>query len=188
MFNNRGTVFSLIILCLFSLCIFSVTATHAVEQSKGGPVLEPKVDRIVIGTKDFTLLAYSNGKILFDFQIATGVDTGPTPLGQFKIVSRLQNPWYTPDDEEAVEPGPRNPLGTRWLGINKPSYGLHGTKEPDSIGTRASEGCLRLHNSDIERLYRHVGKGTKVIIKKRIRKNLRTAQRIREDSHENRES
>jgi lipoprotein-anchoring transpeptidase ErfK/SrfK len=50
------------------------------------------------------------------------------------------------------------------LGINKPSYGIHGTNEPDSIGYSLSHGCVRLHNEDVEKLYEMVDIGTVVVI------------------------
>ncbi|MFB6357091.1 MAG: L,D-transpeptidase [bacterium] len=164
--SGTSKTFLAVTVCLLVLIGFS--PVEAVEMKRGGPIQAPRVDRIVIGLKDFRLLAFSDGKVVFDYPIATGVDTGPTPKGTFRVVSRLKYPWYTPDDKPAQAPGADNPLGTRWIGINKPSYGLHGTNEPGSIGTRASEGCIRLLNTKVEQLYRHVPKGTRVIIKKRL--------------------
>ncbi|MFB6345104.1 MAG: L,D-transpeptidase [bacterium] len=153
------------------LFVFIATPVFGVEQSRGGPVYKPVIDEIHVGLKNYKLLAFSNNKLVFEYPIAIGVDTGPTPTGKFTVTSRLKNPWHTPDDEPATEPGPNNPLGTRWIGISKPSYGLHGTKEPSSIGTKASEGCIRLSNRDVEELYRHVTKQTRVIIRSKLLHN-----------------
>lgn len=187
---NRSTVLPLHALII--LAFFACTPVLGAEQKRGGPVEEPTVDRIVIGLEEFQLIAYSEGKVLFHFPVTIGADTGPTPTGQFTITSRLQNPWYTPDDEEAREPRhPKNPLGARWLGINKPHYGLHGTNEPTVIREKASEGCVRLRNRDIEKLYRHVRRGTKVVIKRRLdlrNNNLRTVQHEPEEDSEKEES
>jgi lipoprotein-anchoring transpeptidase ErfK/SrfK len=171
-------------IAVFLLLLSAVSPALAIDQQRGGQLYEPLVDKIVVGVKDFRLVAISNNRVVFDYKVAVGADTGPTPTGQFTVVSRLKNPWYTPDDEPAVEPGsPKNPLGNRWIGISKPSYGLHGTNEPNSIGTKASEGCLRLRNQKIAKLYKHVPRGTPVIIKKRIPMkytNLRTVKHIPE--------
>jgi hypothetical protein len=52
-----------------------------------------------------------------------------------------------------IPSGPGNPLGPRWLGLNKKSYGIHGTNAPRSIGKAVSHGCIRLRNPDIVRLF-----------------------------------
>ncbi|MCP5120636.1 MAG: L,D-transpeptidase, partial [bacterium] len=58
--------------------------------------------------------------------------------------------------------GKDNPLGTRWLGVSKPHYGIHGTNLPESIGKRASGGCIRLHNAHVEELFELVEIGDTV--------------------------
>jgi len=155
-----------VLILLVGLLVGTGNPIEAVDQSRGGTIKQPVVDRIVVGLEDYTLVAVSGGRVLFDYTVAIGADTGPTPTGRFSVTSRLKHPWYTPDDEPAERPGsPKNPLGSRWIGISKPSYGLHGTNKPDAIGTKDSEGCVRLRNRHIERLYRHVPEGTPVIIK-----------------------
>lgn len=175
------------VLCLLIL-VATATPALSLDQSRGGVVKQPLVDRIVVSLQDFELVALSGNRVLFNYPVTTGADTGPTPTGRFRVTSRLKNPWYTPDGESNVEPGaPNNPIGSRWIGINKPSYGLHGTNNPEAIGTRASEGCIRLRNHQIEDLYRHVRKGTTVVIKQRFDRNysrLRTVQHTPEDEDE----
>jgi lipoprotein-anchoring transpeptidase ErfK/SrfK len=61
-----------------------------------------------------------------------------------------------------VPPGKWNPLGTRWLGLSRKGYGIHGTNAPKSIGKAASHGCIRLRNSDIEELFDLVSVGDAV--------------------------
>lgn len=179
---GRRGLFLLQILILSTLLVGA--PAFAVEQKRGGPIKKPIVDRIVIGLEEFQLLAYSRGEVLFHFPITIGADTGPTPTGRFEITSRLRNPWYTPDDEKALGPGhPKNPLGSRWMGINKPHYGLHGTKSPDVIRARASEGCVRLRNRDIEKLYRHVPRGTNVVIKRRLDLSKRNIRTVKHEPH-----
>ena len=88
-----------------------------------------------------------------------------TPVGMFRIRSnsKLINPeWpdprtgriYSPDD-------PANPIGERWLGLqgldeatrDLMGYGIHGTIAPETIGTQASMGCIRMRTKDIEVIY-----------------------------------
>ena len=61
-----------------------------------------------------------------------------------------------------VKPGPRNPVGTTWIALTKPTYGIHGTPDPRLIGKRASHGCIRLTNWDVEQLASAVKAGTVV--------------------------
>ena len=59
---------------------------------------------------------------------------------------------------------PENILGTRWLGIDKQGYGLHGSVDPTSIGKQVTAGCVRMPNKDVEELFDIVPVGTDVMI------------------------
>ena len=66
----------------------------------------------------------------------------------------------------AVIPGgsPRNPMGVRALTLDRDEIAIHGTNRPDSIGTFASYGCIRMHNRDIVDLFERVRVGTPVLV------------------------
>jgi hypothetical protein len=104
------------------------------------------------------------------FGVATGQAIYPTPLGQFEIVTKQENPWWYPPDSPwaagltPVPPGPGNPLGTRWMGLSAPGVGIHGTPDAASIGYSASHGCIRMRIADAEWLFGHVRIGTPVFI------------------------
>ena len=72
-----------------------------------------------------------------------------------------------PKDAEKVEiaPGPNNPVGTVWLGLTKPHWGIHGTPEPAKVGHSETNGCIHLTNWDAERLAKIVKVGAKVDVK-----------------------
>ena len=63
-----------------------------------------------------------------------------------------------------IGPGPRNPLGTRALRLDRGALVIHGTPQPWSIGQRSSHGCIRMRRADIERLYDLVPEQTPVFI------------------------
>ena len=63
-----------------------------------------------------------------------------------------------------IGPGPGNPLGNRWMGLDLKGYGIHGTNEPDSIGHAASHGCIRMGKRDVEDLFTRVRVGDVVEI------------------------
>ena len=63
-----------------------------------------------------------------------------------------------------MPPGPTTRSGTRWMGLNVPGVGIHGTDEPTSIGYSASHGCIRMQVPDAEWLFDHVEIGTTVYI------------------------
>lgn len=114
------------------------------------------------------LNVYLNNHIIYTFDVATGRQAEDTPEGQFQIVNKVKEPWYLPKDIPGGST--ENPLGTRWLGLNVPDtngykYGIHGTNNASSIGMYASDGCIRMHNKDVEWLFRHIPVGTIVIIK-----------------------
>jgi lipoprotein-anchoring transpeptidase ErfK/SrfK len=82
----------------------------------------------------------------------------PRAQSALTIVNRIPNPtYYHPG--KVIGPGSNNPLGTRWLGLNHKGYGIHGTDSPRSIGKAQSQGCIRLRNADIERLFEQVRAG-----------------------------
>ena len=100
-----------------------------------------------------------------------------TPLGQTKIVDRLENPnWYPPasvrlehqqrGDElpRIVGPGPDNPLGQYALMLETPGYFIHGTNREEGIGMRVTHGCIRMRSQDILELIYKVNVGTPVQI------------------------
>ncbi len=118
---------------------------------------------ILIDKSKNTLVLYSDGEAVKKYSVATG-KKNCTPVGEFKVTDKLVQPtWFKTG--AILPPGsPENALGTRWMGFDKPGYGIHGTIEPKSIGTQASEGCIRMLNEDVEELYSIVPAGTKVTI------------------------
>lgn len=109
-----------------------------------------------------TLLSEDNS-IIKVYAVSTG-ENNSTPLGTFEIVNKIKDPvWYR---EGAIVPAesPDNILGSRWLGLSEKGYGIHGTIDPDSVGRQATQGCVRMHNSDVEELYTIVTTGTEVTI------------------------
>jgi lipoprotein-anchoring transpeptidase ErfK/SrfK len=69
-----------------------------------------------------------------------------------------------PDLPEYMEGGPRNPLGARAMYLGSTLYRIHGSNEPETIGTAVSSGCIRMRNDDVIDLYEKVKVGTKVIV------------------------
>lgn len=118
---------------------------------------------IAVDRSENKLRLLENGQLLKVYPIATGTE-GNTPLGDFTIVNKLENPtWF--NEGKAYPPGaPENILGTRWLGFSKEGYGIHGTTEPDSIGKAVSHGCVRMFNEDVEEIYSMVPVGISVTI------------------------
>jgi lipoprotein-anchoring transpeptidase ErfK/SrfK len=116
---------------------------------------------IVVSLADRKLALLEGDKVLRVFDVAVGKPTTPSPEGDYRVVTRMANPtWYGP--RQVVPPGKTNPLGTRWMGLSVPGYGIHGTSAPNSIGKAASHGCIRMRNHDAEELFEMVPVGTRV--------------------------
>jgi glucan-binding YG repeat protein len=147
---------SIIFVLLFSVFLF----TGQADASSGSQL-------IIINKKTNTLAFYDSGKLVKTFSVATGRSRSLTPEGTFRIVTKIVNrPYY-----KLKIPGgdPRNPLGNRWLGLEArgtygTTYAIHGNANENSIGTYASSGCVRMHNSEVRWLYSHVNKYTLVVI------------------------
>ena len=139
--------------------------------------LAPKVDVrhfgpvVVIGRYANRLFLYDGPKLVSTFPVATGQSRYPTPTGTFRIVDMQRNPWWYPPPTsewarglQPVPPGPGNPLGTRWMGLDVYGVGIHGTPDAASLGYSASHGCIRMAIPSAEWLFERVRVGTLVVI------------------------
>ena len=140
------------------------------ERVESWVVESSRAPAIVVWRESRELFLYRGGSLVRWFTVAVGRTEHPTPLGRFVIASKQVDPtWIPPDSEwaeglEPVEPGPGNPLGTRWLGLTIPEIGIHGTYETGSLGTAASHGCVRMGIPEVEWLFSQVEVGTPVWI------------------------
>ncbi len=125
---------------------FELPVTNEVKPPPSGEI------SIVIDTVNRTLTVLENGEPYHKFHVAVGAPKTPSPHGTWKITRKAKN-WGTG-------------FGTRWLGLNVRwgMYGIHGTNKPGSIGSYASHGCIRMHNSKVEELYSWVPVNTPVYI------------------------
>ncbi len=134
----------------------SATATQADATNSGRVIL--------VSIPDRKLALLEDGKVVKVFTVAVGKDSTPSPTGTFTIKSRVANPTYY-HKGTVIEPGPANPLGTRWMGLSEKGYGIHGTNAPKSIGKAASHGCIRMAKKDLEELFPLVKVGDRVEIR-----------------------
>ncbi len=133
-----------------------------------------KVATIVVDKPAREVRAYAKDGALVAFYPATiGSEEKPAPSGTFAVRRVAWNPDYHYDPKFAwkgvktrrkltLRPGPNNPVGLVWIDLSAPSYGIHGTPEPDKIGKTESHGCIRLTNWDALDLAGMVHKGTVV--------------------------
>lgn len=114
--------------------------------------------------KSQNLLTLKDGnEVLKVYNVSTGKGNS-TPVGEYKIVSRLVDPvWFNKGIVVPPE-SPQNVLGSRWLGFDLSGYGIHGTIDPETIGRQVTAGCVRMRNEDVEELYKIIPYGTKVVI------------------------
>jgi lipoprotein-anchoring transpeptidase ErfK/SrfK len=125
---------------------------------------------IEVSIKKTWLRLWYNAKFLArQYPVCTGnLDESPTPIGEFTVSTKLVNPEWTRAGQQAVSADdPNNPLGTRWMGFAEPgytSYGIHGTRKPETIGQHASNGCVRMRNESVEELFDLIPSGAKIQI------------------------
>lgn len=98
------------------------------------------------------LVLKMNGRFFKRYRVGTGT-FGTTPVGKYEIVDRIEQPPWWKDGKVIPYGHPDNLLGTHYLKLDVPGYGIHGTWEPDSIGFQSSAGCIRLLNNEIEELF-----------------------------------
>ena len=137
----------------------------------------PKASRLRVSLSAKTITAFdAAGKPCALFPCSIAADQEKRPVGQLTVQTIALNPDYTfdpanfPELEEKqksygklrIAPGPNNPVGTAWIGLSRPGYGIHGTPHPEQIGKTFSHGCFRLANWNAERLAQLVTLGTPV--------------------------
>ena len=154
----------------------AVAAFNGQHGLAGGEVVTQQTLKYLLGhvridVSERKLYLYGgDDRLLKTYSVAVGMVAYPTPTGVFRIITKQKNPtWNPPDSAWAagmgpVPPGPANPLGTRWMGLNSPGIGIHGTPAPSSIGTAASHGCIRMRIPEVEDLFDRVFVGTPVEI------------------------
>lgn len=133
---------------------------------------------INIHRKEKLLDVMEGDKLLATVPITPGIMGGgsrETPAGAWKIVGIATSPTFRWDkgvldhgvrteNSFLLPPGPRNPVGVLWIGLNKPGIGIHGTNMPQTIGRAQSHGCMRVANWDVVRLSKLITKGMVVNI------------------------
>ena len=132
-----------------------------------------KVTRIVVDRSDGQLLAYAGDRLLLAYPATIGSKGNPSPSGTHKVKVVVKDPSYSynpdknfqqGDNDKPLEipPGPNGPVGSVWIDLSEPTYGIHGTAEPDLIDKTNSHGCVRLSNWDALELADVVAAGVPV--------------------------
>lgn len=105
---------------------------------------------VVISVGERALGLYEGDRLVRRYPVAVGKPSTPTPVGTHRILEKIMYPG--------------GGLGTRWMGFTHQMHGIHGTNRPELIGQEVSNGCVRMHNRDVEELYDLVDVGTPVIV------------------------
>ena len=132
---------------------------------------------VLVDKQQNALWHYQDGRLVKAYRVSTGRQTaGPlptcqdfatnfaTPEGRFHLTQFVENPAYTtlrPGEQNYAGGAPGNPLGTRWMGFvaldlscdSGGIYAIHGTHEPERLGTWASDGCIRMDTREAEELF-----------------------------------
>lgn len=138
-------------------------------QTKSGSVA-----RIIANKGLKQVFAYAeDGSLIAAYPASIGSADTPSPSGTVTVERVALNPGYTynpkinfqqgaNDKVLSIPPGPNGPVGTVWMALSKPTYGIHGTPEPSKIGRTQSHGCIRLTNWDATELAKMVKPGVTV--------------------------
>lgn len=135
-------------------------------------------DGIIVNLATMRLYYFPKGENCFySYPVGIARFNWASPLGKFRIVQKIRNPvWVVPDSifryrqengdpvPRVVPSGPNNPLGYYALRLSNPTYLIHGTNDPGSVGRRSSAGCIHLYPEDIRQLFTMVSVNTPVLI------------------------
>lgn len=159
---NRNASICLRVIALLILLIVLFSKHHLPVHAV--PLIPERPEEsyeIIVNPQLHRLVVLHQGEKLRSYHVAVGNPSTPTPVGEYRIISKGEN-W-----------GPS--FGPRWLGLDVPwgNYGIHGTNKPYSIGRHVSHGCIRMRNEDIIALYAIIPVGTKVTILGHVLGDLR---------------
>ena len=137
-----------------------------------------KASRIEVdGSRQEVRALAGDGRLIAVYPATVGSSDRPTPVGEFRVTTISHNPVYHYDPalkfkgvhvkkKLNIPPGPNNPVGVVWIGLNREGYGIHGTPNPSAVSKTASHGCIRLTNWDARELADLTAKGVEVRITK----------------------
>ena len=158
------------------------------DLSAGATVTIPQVEypsvsnqaaRIIFSLQDCVLEAFDDqSNLLVHFPCSIGRLAAKRPAGELHVSAIALDPNYTfdpavfPESPEAqalgrkliIPPGPNNPVGVAWIGLDRPGYGIHGTPAPEQVGRTESHGCFRLANWNAIYLVKLVWVGMPVLV------------------------
>ena len=121
--------------------------------------------RAEVSRSNFTLDIYLGDMFVKTYKVGLGKAQNETPTGLWMVKrgGKLIKPtWTDPDTGKVyVADSPDYPLGSRWIALyglegdakDRTGFAIHGTKEPETIGTRSSRGCIRLHNGEVVEVF-----------------------------------
>lgn len=140
-----------------------------------GPDLTGAVARIEADKSLRQVRAYdAEDRLIAAYPATIGSEDNPSPTGTHIVeaVAPMPNYTYNPkinfqqgDNTEVltIPPGPNGPVGSMWIDLSEPTYGIHGTPEPSKIDKTGSHGCIRLTNWDADELAAMVTPGVPVV-------------------------
>ena len=144
---------------------------------RGSVIKHPEFSRrrIHIQRAEGMLDLWEGFNLLASYPVTSGGGAVETPAGTWRIVALSPMPTFRWDRSVLetgrrsetffmLPPGPNNPVGVMWCGLNRPRIGIHGTDNPHTIGRATSHGCIRLANWDVVRLASQITPGVTVLI------------------------
>ena len=145
--------------------------TKILVADVASPPLHAIVKRIIVDKHTRQVLGYdAKHHLVIAVPATIGSRELPSPSGTYKVKGIAWNPIYYYDPKNFVQgdnkdklklpPGPNNPVGSVFMALTKPTYGLHGTPDPSKIDKTASHGCVRMTNWDARALAHLVRRGT----------------------------
>jgi lipoprotein-anchoring transpeptidase ErfK/SrfK len=146
-----------------------LTVPNVADGRPAGQVLRIEADK----TANAVRALGRHDELIAFYPASIGSSEKPAPSGTYHVLRVVRDPTYhydpkfrfkgvKTDRELTIAPGPNNPVGAVWIGLNKETYGIHGTSHPETIGKTGSHGCVRLTNWDALDLARRVRSGTLV--------------------------
>jgi len=120
----------------------------------------------------------NTGRVIAHCPVSIARNVEKRPVGELHVTVVIPDPNYTfdpqvfPESPEAreltrkliISPGPNNPVGVAWIGLDRPGYGIHGTPDPEKVGRTESHGCFRVANWDARTLLSLAWVGLPVLV------------------------
>lgn len=160
--------------------LITVNNLNPRSLSVGTQIKVPRVDfSLIVDKPNRVLILRNRGSFLKKYKVGIHNDDAQLPASVYSVIKKYDKgmEWTDPATNQTVKPGePNNPYGNRFVELRR-GVGIHGTNDPERVGTYMNKGFVSMTNDDIEEVYGLVQVKTPVTVRGRVKSEVSPGKR-----------